>query len=176
MSVYGLSPADATVLTEDRDVAVYFEAAVAAGRPGTFAPKTVSNWIIGELFRLLKAEDAEIGQVPVDPAALVGLVALVERGTITANSGKAVMGEMLATGRSADEIVAEKGLAQVSDQDALAEIVDDVLAANPEQVARYRDGKETLLQWFRGAGNAGHAGARPTPRSSQTLLEEKLEP
>ncbi len=155
-------------------MAAYFETAVAAGQARDIAPKTLSNWITGEMFRLLKNKDAEIGQVAADPAALVGLVALVERGTITANSGKAVMGEMLATGRSADEIITEKGLAQVSDQDALGEIIDDVLAANPEQVTRYRGGKETLLQWFVGQVMRATRG-KANPKIVTALLEEKLE-
>lgn len=175
MSEYGLSSIDAGVLAVDRDVAVYFETAVVAGQARDIAPKTMSNWITGELFRLLKSEDAEIGQGPVSPAALAELVALVERGTITANSGKTVMGEMLATGRPADEIVAEKSLDQVSDQDALERVIDDVLAANPEQVVRYRAGKETLLQWFVGQVMRVTRG-KANPRIVTPLLEEKLKP
>lgn len=174
-SEYGLPPADADVLALDRDVATFFEAAVAAGQAMDIAPRTVGNWITGEMFRWLKSEDVEIGQSLVSPDALVGLVALVGKGTITANSGKEVMGEMLATGRSAGEIVEEKGLAQVSDRDALKDVIDDVLAANPEQVAKYRDGKETLLQWFVGQVMRATRG-KANPEIVKALLVERLQP
>jgi aspartyl-tRNA(Asn)/glutamyl-tRNA(Gln) amidotransferase subunit B len=170
---YDLPAADAAVLASDRDVAAFFEAAVAAGQAEGVAAKAVSNWLTGDLFRLLKAENAEIGQVPVAPAALAGLVALVEKGTITANSGKAVLAEMLATGRTAAEIVKERGLAQVSDVEELARIVDQIVAANPEQVARYRAGKETLLQWFVGQVMRATRG-KANPQVVGELLREKL--
>jgi aspartyl-tRNA(Asn)/glutamyl-tRNA(Gln) amidotransferase subunit B len=175
ISEYGLTPGDADILAVDRDVATYFEAAVSDAQATGIAPKTVSNWIVGELFRWLKSEDVDIQQVPVTPTALVGLVALVEKGTITANSGKAVMAQMLSTGRSANDIVEEKGLAQVSDQDTLEKIVDDLLAANPDQVARYRDGKETLLQWFVGQVMRATRG-KANPSMVTALLTEKLKP
>ena len=173
ISEYRLPQGDADILAVDRDVATYFEVAVSAARAEDIAPKTVSNWIVGELFRWLKSEDVEIAQVPVSPTALVGLVALVENGTITANSGKTVMADMLATGRPAGEIVQVKGLAQVSDQATLERIIDDVLAANPEQVARYRDGKETLLQWFVGKVMRATRG-KANPGVAKSLLTEKL--
>jgi aspartyl-tRNA(Asn)/glutamyl-tRNA(Gln) amidotransferase subunit B len=170
---YDLPPADAAVLADDRDVAAYFEAAVAAGQVEGVAPKLVSNWLTGDLFRLLKAENIEIDQTRVTPAALVELVALVEKGTITSNSGKAVLAEMFATGRSASDIVKERGLAQVSDQDALAQIVTEILAANPEQVERFREGKETLLQWFVGQVMRATRG-KANPQLVGDLLREKL--
>ena len=172
-SEYRLSPADAALLVADRDVADYFEAAVASGQAQGIAPKTVGNWITGKLFRLLKDRDTEISDSPVKPAALAGLIALVEKGTITANSGKTVLGEMYATGRPAEEIVAEKGLAQVSDEEALAQVVAEVLADNPEQVARYQAGKETLLQWFVGQVMRATRG-KANPQVVVELLKEKL--
>jgi aspartyl-tRNA(Asn)/glutamyl-tRNA(Gln) amidotransferase subunit B len=170
---YGLSSDVAGVLTADRAVAVYFEEAVAAGQASGVSPKIVSNWLSGEVFRLLRAEEMEIRQILVTPASLVGLIALVEEGTITANSSKVVLEEMFATGQPADEIVAEKGLAQVSDEEALAQIVDDVMAANADQVARYRDGKETLLQWFVGQVMRATRG-KANPQVARSLLEQRL--
>ena len=170
---YGLSRDEASLLAEDRDVADYFEAAATAGQGMGIAPKTIGNWVTGDLFRLLKAEGLEIGQVKVRPEALAELVTLIEQGTITANSGKAVLGEMFASGRPAGEIVEEKGLAQISDQDALAGIVDQILADNADQVAKYRDGKETLLQWFVGQVMRATRG-KANPQVVMALLEEKL--
>jgi aspartyl-tRNA(Asn)/glutamyl-tRNA(Gln) amidotransferase subunit B len=173
VTVYGLSPAEADVLVADRDVAAYFEEAVAAGEAKQVSPKAVSNWITGEIFRLLKSANIEINQLRVTPAALAELIVLVDRGTITANSGKEVLGEMYASGRLAHAIVQERGLAQVSDQDALAEIVEKVLAANPEQVSRFQDGKETLLQWFVGQVMRATRG-KANPQVVKNLLEDKL--
>jgi aspartyl-tRNA(Asn)/glutamyl-tRNA(Gln) amidotransferase subunit B len=170
---YGLSRDEASLLVEDRDVAGYFEAAATAGLGLGIAPKTIGNWVTGDLFRLLKSEGLEIGQVVVQPEALAELVALIEKGTITANSGKTVLGEMFASGRPAGEIVEEKGLAQISDQDALAGIVDQILADNADQVAKYRAGKETLLQWFVGQVMRATRG-KANPQVVVELLEEKL--
>jgi aspartyl-tRNA(Asn)/glutamyl-tRNA(Gln) amidotransferase subunit B len=170
---HGLSPADATILAAERDVALFYEAAVAAGQLSGVGARSISNWITGELFRWLKSEDADIGQALISPQELVELVALVEKGTITANTGKAVMGEMLVTGRPAAEIVTEKGLAQVSDEDALEQIVDQILADNPEQVVRYQEGKETLLQWFLGQVMRATRG-KANPGIASNLLEQKL--
>ncbi len=170
---FGLLRSEAAVLADDREVADYFEAAVAAGQGRGVDPKTVGNWVTGELFRLLKAEDIEVNQVLVRPEALAELVSLVEKGTITASSGKAVLGEMFATGQSAGEIVKRKGLAQISDEGALAQVVEEILAANPEQVTRYREGKETLLQWFVGQVMRATRG-KANPQLVMELLQEKL--
>ena len=171
---YGLPRSEATILADDRDVADYLEAAVAAGKEKGLAPRTTSHWVIGELFRLLKAEGVEINAVRIPPVALAELIALVETGTITISSGKAVLGEMFATGRPVAEIVRDRGLSQISDQETLARVVEEVLAANPDQVARYRGGKETLLQWFVGQvmkATRGNANAQVV----RTLLREKLQ-
>ena len=172
---YGLTPVDAVVLAADRDVADYFEAAAIAGQKAGIAPQTTANWMTVELFRLLKVEGVEIGQVPIRPAALAGLMALVEKGTITASSGKVVFKEMFVTGRSASKIIEEKGLSQISDQEALARIVEEIIAANPEQVALYQGGKETLLQWFVGQVMRVTRG-KANPQVVRTLLQEKLQP
>ncbi|MGQ9599559.1 MAG: Asp-tRNA(Asn)/Glu-tRNA(Gln) amidotransferase subunit GatB [Anaerolineae bacterium] len=168
---YGLSSSEATVLTADRDVADYFEAAVQAGRERGIPPRSISHWLTGELFRLLKAENMEINQTRVTPVALAELVALVETGAITAHSGKEILQEMFTTGRSAGEIA--KGATQVDNQEALALIVERVLAANPEQVNRYRAGKTTLLNWFVGEVMKATRG-KANPQIVNALLEKKL--
>ncbi len=171
---YGLSRADAAALTADQATSDYFDAAVADGQERGIAPRTVGNWVTGELFRLLRDEDSDLGQARIKPAALVALIALVEQGSITAGTGKAVLKEMFSTGRPAESIIQEKGLAQISDEHQLSSLVDDIIAANPEQVARYRAGKETLLGWFMGQvmretrGKASHQVVRD-------LLQSKLE-
>jgi len=175
VDTYGLSHADAAVLADDREVAAFFEAAAAAGRSEGIAPRTITNWILGELFRLLHAEEGDRpapgGRIA--PEALIRLIALVEGGKITTNSGKAVLGEMLATGRPAEQIVAEKGLAQVSDEASLARIVDEVLAAHPEEVAHYLAGKETLARWFVGQVMRATRG-QANPQVVTALVEQRL--
>jgi aspartyl-tRNA(Asn)/glutamyl-tRNA(Gln) amidotransferase subunit B len=170
---YELSPSDAEVLAADRSVADYFEATVAAGQEGGVVPKVISNWIIGDVFRFLKAEGIEIDSVGVSPPQLAELVALVGDGIITVNSGKTVLTEMFSTGRPAAEIVKERGLTQVSDRRVLAQIVEEVVAANPEQVARYRGGKETMLSWFVGQVMRATRG-KANPQVVKVLLEERL--
>ena len=170
---YGLTAAEASLLATDRDVAAYFEGAVAAGRERGVAPKTVANWISGELFRLLRAQEIEIDQLQISPESFVELLALVQDGTITANSAKGVLAEMFASGRSATAIVQEGGLAQVSDEDALTTVVDEVIAANPEQVAKYRAGKETLVQWFVGQVMRATQG-KANPQVVRELLLARL--
>lgn len=170
---YGLSRDEAGTLTADREVADYFEAVVTAGQKLEIAPKTASNWITGELFRLLRAQGSEINEGRVTPQRLAELIALVEKGTITANSAKDVLVEMFATKQEAAEIVQERGLVQISDEGALARIVEEIIDANPEQVVRYREGKGTLLQWFVGQVMRATRG-KANPQVVVALLEEKL--
>jgi aspartyl-tRNA(Asn)/glutamyl-tRNA(Gln) amidotransferase subunit B len=174
ISGYGLSRSDASVLASDRQVADYFEAAVTAGQEEGIAPDTTANWVMGELFRLLKAGGVEIQNAKVAPSALADLIASVEKGTITSGSGRKVLAEMFATGRPAGEIIEEKQLAQISDQDALAEIVEEVLAAHPSEVAQFRGGKETLLQWFVGQVMRATRG-KANPQMVRDLLKDGLE-
>ena len=144
-----------------------------AARAHGISPRTVGNWVTGELFRLLKEKEVEVSGLRLTPEALAGLIALVEAGTITANSAKTVLDEMVATGRPAAEIVEARGLRQVSDEKALAAVVEQVLAANPDEVAAYRAGKETLLQWFVGQVMRATRG-KANPQVVKALLEQRL--
>jgi aspartyl-tRNA(Asn)/glutamyl-tRNA(Gln) amidotransferase subunit B len=171
---YGLADDDIAVLVEDRGVARYFEEAVGSAQELGVSPKSIANWMTGELFRLVKAAGIEFEEAQVAPGQLAELVTLVETGTITSNSGKAVLAEMFATGRSGAEIVRDQGLAQVSDEATLVETVAEVLAANPDQVTRYRSGKVTLLQWFVGQVMRTTRG-KANPQVVTRLLRERLE-
>ncbi len=170
---YHLSRREANTLTGDREVADYFEAVVAAGREVGLGPRTACIWITGELFRLLRAEGGDIDEGRITPQGLAELMALVEQGAITANSAKAVLAEMYATRRAAPEIVKDRGLRQISDRDALAAVIDEIVNANPEQVAHYRAGKATLLQWFVGQVMRATRG-KANPQVATALLEEAL--
>jgi aspartyl-tRNA(Asn)/glutamyl-tRNA(Gln) amidotransferase subunit B len=167
---YGLSAYDADVLVTDQAVADYYETCVAAYPDG----KTVANWVTGELFRLMKETEVPIETVKITPAALAELLTLIERETININTGKAVFAEIFRTGRAAGDIVAERGLAQISDTEALKRIVDEVLAANPTQVQQYLDGKETIARWLVGQVMRATRG-KANPQLANQLLDEKLQ-
>jgi aspartyl-tRNA(Asn)/glutamyl-tRNA(Gln) amidotransferase subunit B len=171
---FGLSPADAAALTGDRAVADYFEAAAAAGRTRDVPATTVANWLLGDFFYLLNEAGTAIEEVDVAPGALAELVALVEDGTVTATSGKAVLAEMFETGRLPAEIVEARGLGQISDVASLARVVDEVVAANPDEVAKYRAGKGTLLAWFMGQVMRATRG-KANPQVVTELLRDRLE-
>jgi aspartyl-tRNA(Asn)/glutamyl-tRNA(Gln) amidotransferase subunit B len=170
---YGLSPLEASVLVDDRNVADYFIRTTEAAIERAIPPRIVANWITGDFFRLLKARDGEISDLQITPAALAELIRLVERQEITASSGKTVLEEMAATGRMPGEIVRERRLGQISDQEVLDQIVGELIATHPEEVATYRGGKETVLQWFMGQVMRATRG-KADPQVVLSLLEEKL--
>jgi aspartyl-tRNA(Asn)/glutamyl-tRNA(Gln) amidotransferase subunit B len=156
---YGLSAYDAGVLTEEREVAEWFETAVSAGGE----PKSVANWMINNLFSLMNEHKQTIEQVQITPAALIELIALVDKQTINNNTAKDVLAQMFTTGQSAPAIVQARGLAQISDEAAISDIISQVLRDNPDMVADYLGGKEKLRGWFvgqvmkatQGKGNPG---------------------
>jgi aspartyl-tRNA(Asn)/glutamyl-tRNA(Gln) amidotransferase subunit B len=143
---YGITPYDAGVLSATRALADYFEATVRAGAPA----KAAGNWISVELLRRLNDAAKDIADCPVSPAALAELLATIERGQITAASGKKVFATMFDTGKSAAEIIASEGLAQISDASAIEKIAREVVAKSPENVAKYRAGGEGVFKFFVG--------------------------
>ena len=150
---YGLGRYDAALLVQEPAVAAYFEAAVAAQAPGQRSPKAVANWMLGELFRLMNeaGQDlSEVERVAVRPAQMAELIALVAGGTLNLGTAKTVFENMLRSGRAPAEIVAEQGLAQLSDAGEIERAVEDVIAASPAEMALYLGGKATLEQWFFG--------------------------
>lgn len=166
---YGLSRYDAEVLTADRPVADYFESCVRS-YPNA---KTVANWITGELFRLLKAMDTGIETVKITPEVLAELLTLVEKGAINISIAKDVFAAMFETGRSASQIVKEKGLVQISDAEELLRIVEQVIADNPGPVAEYLAGKEPVLRFLVGQVMKATRG-KANPKLVNRLLRERL--
>jgi aspartyl-tRNA(Asn)/glutamyl-tRNA(Gln) amidotransferase subunit B len=143
---YGLPEYDAALLTQTRGVADYFEqTATIAGNP-----KAASNWVMGEVLRTIKERGIEIAAVPVAPAALAGLIGIVEQGTISSTVAKDVFARMYDTGRAAADIVSAEGLAQISDASSLEPIVRKVVAAHAEVVAEIRAGKDRKFQFLVG--------------------------
>jgi len=146
VSAFGVTPYDAEVLTDTQTLADYFESVVKAGAPG----KAAANWMQTELLRRLNDSGKQITASSVPPAALAGLVRLVESGKITAAVGKKVFATMFETGRPAHEIVAAEGLgSQVSD-DAIEQAAREVIAKNPQNVAKFRSGNEGVFKFFVG--------------------------
>jgi aspartyl-tRNA(Asn)/glutamyl-tRNA(Gln) amidotransferase subunit B len=173
-----LDPRDAFLLAGDRAVADYFEEAVRACKAFTSAEgqepgRMVANWLTGELFRLMNATGQTIDEVRVSPEALAELLQMVLAGQINANSGKRALGAMFDTGRRAPEVVREMGLTQVSDVDALAGVVADVVARNQDEVATYRAGGEKVLAWFMGQVMRETRG-KANPAVVRELLEKAL--
>jgi aspartyl-tRNA(Asn)/glutamyl-tRNA(Gln) amidotransferase subunit B len=147
---YGLPPYDAEVLTARKDLADYFEAAVDA-HPNA---KAISNWVMGDLLRLVRERKLDQALVIRDwlvaPAQLASLVALIDDATISGKIAKTVFEQMVASGESPQAIVAAQGLSQVTDSAAIDAAVAAVLAANPDKVAEYRAGKDKLFGFFVG--------------------------
>jgi aspartyl-tRNA(Asn)/glutamyl-tRNA(Gln) amidotransferase subunit B len=170
MDTYDLSARDADVLTVERVVADWFEEAVRAYKG---SPKEVANWVTGQLFAMLKTEEGDITSLPITPDDLATLIQLVDTGTINRNTGKRVLEQMVATGQPPAAIVEAQGLAQVSDADSLAAIVQQVLEAHPEELRRYREGKTSLQGWFMGQIMRQTRG-QANPDLVRQLLEEAL--
>jgi aspartyl-tRNA(Asn)/glutamyl-tRNA(Gln) amidotransferase subunit B len=142
----GLSAYEARVIAEDKEVADWFDAA-AVLHP---SPKTVANWLINDLFRLLNEHKLTINEQKVTPPMLVELLSLLEQNMINNNTAKEVLGEMVLTGTPAEAIVTAKGLAQISDDDHIRLVVEQVLRAYPDQLASYHKGRVQLKGWFVG--------------------------
>ena len=143
---YGITAYDAGLLTATRALADYFEAVAKAGAPA----KSAANWISVEVLRWLKDAGREISDCPVAPAALADLVVSVEKGEITAASGKKVFAAMFETGKAPAEIIAAEGLAQITDTGAIEKIARDLVAKHPDNVAKFRSGNEGVFKFFVG--------------------------
>ncbi len=167
---YGLSAYDAEVLVAERLVADYYETALNASQA---SPKLVANWVTGELFGLLNQAGESIETSQVSPEALAGLIQMVSRGEINQNTGKAVLGEMFRSGKSADEIVAARGLRQISDASSIAALVAQVLDENQAQVASYLSGNENVARWLFGQVMRAAKG-QANPQVLQQELDRQL--
>lgn len=174
----GISAYDASVITSSQKLAGFFEQTVSGCRPTEAVPsdlaKTVANWVMGELLRLLKLDEREIDELStVRPADLAALVQMIRDGTISNTIGKDVFEEMYKTGRDPESIVKQKGLVQVSDTSAILQVIAQVIAANSGQVAEYRAGKEKLFDFFVGQVMKQTAG-KANPGVVNELLKKKL--
>ena len=146
VSAHGITPYDAEVLTGTQALGDYFEAVAKAGA----SPKNAANWMQTELLRRLNDSGKEIDASPVSPAALAELLKLIEEGKITGAVGKKVFATMFESGRRPGDIVAAEGLTQISDTSAIEQAARDVIAKNPENVAKFKAGNEGVFKFFVG--------------------------
>ena len=135
--------------------------------------KTVSNWLMGELPRLLNAHHLEMSGIKLTPGHLTGLLRLIDNGTISGKIAKTVFEEMFLTGAAAEEVVRDKGLVQISDRGELERLADEVIAANPVSVQDYLAGKERALGFLVGQIMKATAG-KANPGLINQVLKEKL--
>jgi aspartyl-tRNA(Asn)/glutamyl-tRNA(Gln) amidotransferase subunit B len=168
-SELGLSAYDARVLTDDRQVAEYFEAAVATGANA----KQTANWVMGDIAAYLNTEKVAIAEIALKPTTLAELINLIEDGTISGKIAKDILPELLSQGGSAKELVERKGLIQISDSSQLEAIIDEVIAANPKELEQYRNGKTKLQGFFVGQVMKQTSG-RADPKLTNQILSKKL--
>jgi aspartyl-tRNA(Asn)/glutamyl-tRNA(Gln) amidotransferase subunit B len=169
MAADGLTPYDAGVLTGTPALADFFEAVRKAGVPA----KSAANWIQTELLRRLNDSGKEIEATPVSPAALAELLKLIESSQITGSTGKKVFATMFETGRSANEIVAAEGLAQINDTSALEQAAREVIEKNPDNVAKFKSGNEGVFKFFVGQVMRATRG-QANPQAVSDILRKLL--
>jgi aspartyl-tRNA(Asn)/glutamyl-tRNA(Gln) amidotransferase subunit B len=169
MTQYGLPRYDVEILTGERALADYFEEAARLFPE----PKTVSNWIMSELLRELKKENISAKESRLKPDHLAELLYLIRDDTISGKIGKEIFTELYDKGVSPRELVAEKGLLQISDESALAAAIDGIIQRFPKEVADYRSGKEKLLGFFVGQAMKETKG-KGNPKLLNELLLERL--
>ena len=172
-SQYGLPPYDAELLTARRDVADYFEAAVKAHSN----PKAISNWVMGDLFRIIKEKRLDdklrIAAWPVAPERLAEMVRMIDQGKISGKMAKGLFEEMLETGAAPDTIVRAKGLEQVSDTGSIEKAIEQVLAAHARQASDYRGGNEKVFGFLIGQIMKATQG-KANPQVVNEILRKKL--
>ncbi|QRN82567.1 Asp-tRNA(Asn)/Glu-tRNA(Gln) amidotransferase subunit GatB [Chloroflexota bacterium] len=171
MADLGLDAYQAEILTTDRVTAAFFERVVNAMQQPDAG--LAANWVSGELFGIMNTTGTGIDALPISPAALAGLLDLLQEDKVNNATGKTVLEKMVATGQEAGAIIEAEGLAQVSDREAIAEVVRQVLADHPDEVQAYREGKVALRQWFFGQVMRQMRG-KANPGVVQELLMEYL--
>ena len=166
---HGLTDYEASILTEERSTAEYYEAVAAAAT----SPKQAANWLLGDVRRALDAHGLTLATTRMRPQQLAQLIGLVEGGTISGKAAKEVCDAMVGEGLDPKVVVEQRGLAQVSDSAAVGRIVDEVVAANQESVASYKAGKVKALEFLVGQAMKASRG-KANVDVVRALLEERL--
>jgi len=169
VTAYGLPETDADLLVSEKPLADWYEEAVKLGGQ----PKSVANWIMGDLMRLLHADNKIIEDCSLKPNQLVDMLRLMDNGTISGKIAKSVFEEMYTTGKDPESIVKEKGLVQISDSGEIEKAVDDVISKHIEEAQRYKAGEEKLMGFFVGQVMKVTKG-KANPQMLNDLLRKKL--
>jgi aspartyl-tRNA(Asn)/glutamyl-tRNA(Gln) amidotransferase subunit B len=159
----GLPGRDARMLSSSRALSRLFESAMAAGA----APRAAGNWLVGDLMRMLKDRAMDTEEIRFSGADLAALIELIDKGTVGSTAGRQVLEGMLDTGKAPSALVEELGLTQISDADALIEIVQEIVRNNPKPAADYRAGKQKAMAFF-----TGQAMKRTKGKANPVLLQE----
>jgi aspartyl-tRNA(Asn)/glutamyl-tRNA(Gln) amidotransferase subunit B len=170
MLQYGLPEYDADILTSERALSDYFEAAVKAYSGD---PKRVSNWLMNDVLRMVNEKGIFASELRLTPVYLADIIKLVDSGTVNTSTGKSLLDKVEASGQAPATIVQDEGLARVSDQEAIRTICAEVLAESPDQVNSYKGGKTTLMGWFVGQVMKKMRG-KADPQVAKAVLEELL--
>jgi aspartyl-tRNA(Asn)/glutamyl-tRNA(Gln) amidotransferase subunit B len=170
MYQYSLPEYDADILTGERALSDYFEEAVLAYGGDA---KRVSNYLMNEVLRMLNESGKSANHLKLKPAFLAEIIKLVDSGAINTSTGKTLLTTVEKTGKPPAEIVRDEGLAKVSDDSAIRAICHQILQDNPNEVAAYRAGKETLIGWFVGGVMKAMRG-KADPQIARTIMEELL--
>ena len=170
MEDYGLPAQDAEVLTAERDLADYYEAAVRQFPDA----KTVSNWMLSEMLRELNERELRASEAPLQPAQLADLLQLINEGTISSKIGKQIFPELFAQGSDPRRYIEDQGLVQISDTDELAQVVSEVVRENPDEVQSYQGGKKKLLSFFMGQVMKKTKG-QANPKLVNEMLRRQLD-
>jgi len=166
---YGLPEYDADVLTASRRLADFYEETV----KGFNNPKVVSNWVMGELMRIMNEEGKELEEISLTPSHIVEMLQLMDKGIISGKIAKTVFEEMFHTGKRAEAIVEEKGLTQISDEGALVAIVEEVMAKNQKSIEDYKNGKDKALGALVGQVMKATKG-RANPEMVNKLIKDRI--
>jgi len=166
---YGIPEYDAGVLTESRAMGDYYEEVARLSG----SPKLASNWVMGDVMRELKNDNAEIEDCPLPPERLAGMLKLIEDGTISGKIAKTVFEEIYRSGKDAATVVKEKGLVQITDEATIVKAIEEVMAKNEDKVAEYRSGKDKLLGFFVGQVMKA-TGGKANPAKLNELLKKML--
>ncbi len=169
IATYGLSERDSEILTAEKELADYFDACAAAFDDA----KMCANWVMGEVQRRRNEDGLSVAQIPVAPQRLAGLLKRIADKTISGKIAKTVFDEMWSSDSDADSVIEAKGLKQVSDSGAIEKMVDDVIAANPQQAQEFSAGKDKLLGFFVGQVMKASKG-KANPAMVNELLRKKL--
>lgn len=162
---YNLPAYDAGVLTENREIAGYFEECVKLFNK----PKKVSNWIMGDFMRLLKQE----GKIKISPTGVAELLKEIEKGTLSTSMAKEVMENMFKTGKGVTQIIEERGLKQISDEQSLDRIAEEVIGENQKAVGDWQKGKTRAMKFLVGQVMRKTKG-KANPQMANRIIEEKL--